>query len=80
MANDGTRAAIQRDLAKFADLDLFAEFFASNMAAGPCPRAAALHGRRMPASEAPVPPLPECTHPDQCGGMYLSRLALDGEF
>lgn len=38
----------------------------NNMAAGPCAACLKLAQRDIPASEAPIGPLPECPHPSQC--------------
>ena len=48
---------------------------ANNMAAGPCEGCLAIEGRSYRADDAPLMPLNECPHPDQCVGTY--RLKFD---
>ena len=48
---------------------------ANNMAAGPCPGCLAIEGRVFRASEAPLMPLDDCPHPDQCVGHYKLEFA-----
>lgn len=74
------RRHVERNLAKYAEMGLFCEFIASNMAAGPCPRAAKIGGKRFRPAKAPVPPFDDCTHPDQCACNYRATLTLRGEF
>jgi hypothetical protein len=71
-----TRALAERDLAKLASFgpEMHAEFMASKMAAGPCPRAAALDGKEFRPRKAPLPPFDDCPHPDQCACMYRAKL------
>lgn len=44
-------------------------FVPSNMAAGPCDRAAQAALRAYDSQTAPLAPLDGCAHPDQCGCM-----------
>lgn len=43
---------------------------ANAMAAGSCPACRAIATKTYRAREAPLMPLPECPHPDQCSGHY----------
>lgn len=74
------REVHRRDLAKAAEMDLFVEFLPSNMAAGPCPRAARIGSKRFRPEEAPLPPFDDCSHVDQCGCMYRATFTPRGEF
>jgi hypothetical protein len=58
-----TEAHVGADLARFRPL-------ANNMAAGPCAACLAIEEHAYRADEAPLMPLPECPHPDQCVGCY----------
>ena len=57
--------------AKSAGVDII-RFRASNMAAGPCPKALALNEARLPVSQVEITPFDECTHPGQCACMFQS--------
>ncbi|MBX7460821.1 hypothetical protein [Qipengyuania huizhouensis] len=48
---------------------------ANNMAAGPCQGCLAIEKHTYRADKAPLMPLDECPHPDQCVGHY--RLEVD---
>ena len=74
-----TTILARRDLAKLSSHgpEMKALFRASNMADGPCARAAELDGQVFEAGAAPIPPLEDCPHPDQCACMYQARLVLD---
>lgn len=62
-----------------ANIDLV-RFRASNMAAGPCPKAAALNDQRITIDKVEIVPFEECTHPDQCACLYQAWLPLMDEF
>lgn len=49
----------------------------NNMAAGPCRGCIELSREPIPLSRAPLGPLPECPHPDQC--VLLFRSVMDWE-
>lgn len=70
----------ERDLRNAESVGLLVEFTPSNMADGPCEACLPLSSRRMLPAAAPLLPLPECAHPDQCGCMYRTRMTEDGEF
>jgi hypothetical protein len=74
-----TTILARRDLAKLSSHgpEMKALFRASNMAAGPCLRAAELDGQVFEVGAAPIPPFEDCPHPDQCACMYQARLVLD---
>lgn len=78
MNPESSRDANRRDLAQIGRMGLFAEFHASNAAAGPCSASARLDGKRYRPGTAPVPPFDDCTHPDQCTCMYQARLRMKG--
>lgn len=67
-------AAMLRTEAAVGDLARFRPS-SNNMAAGPCSACLEIAKCIYPASEAPLMPLDECPHPDQCIGNY--RLELD---
>lgn len=69
--------ACERDLdqARKAGIDTV-KLRASNMAAGPCPKAAALDGAKIAIGRAELLPIEECTHPDQCACLYQSWIGL----
>jgi hypothetical protein len=71
-----TAASIVR--ARDAGIDLF-RFRASNMAAGPCPKAAALDEARIPLEQIELIPFPECTRPGQCACLYQAWLSIGDE-
>lgn len=48
---------------------------ANNMAAGPCAACLAIEDKTYRASDAPLMPLDDCPHPDQCTGHYKLELA-----
>jgi hypothetical protein len=79
MSTANSALVAERDLAKLATFgpEMKALFRASQMAAGPCPRAAQLDGKIFEPGEADIPPFADCTHPDQCACMYQARLVLD---
>lgn len=62
------------------DMNLWIEFIASNALNGPCQHAANLTGTRQKPSGAPLLPLADCTHPEQCFCFYQARLDEFGEF
>ena len=64
--------------ARDAGIELF-RFRASNMAAGPCPRAAEMNEARIPIDQIEPVPFFECPHPDQCACMYQAWLAIADE-
>lgn len=80
MTPESARSVNQHDLESHSRMGVFSEFNASNMAAGPCSRAANLDGKRFRPEDAPVPPFDDCPHPDQCACMYRAVLTLKGEF
>jgi hypothetical protein len=47
-----------------------ARFRGSTLAAGPCAHATKLDGARMAVEKAALPPLEDCSHPEQCGCQY----------
>lgn len=67
------------NLVAISEMGLYAEFNASNMAAGPCPRSAKVDGMRYRPEKAPIPPFEDCGHVDQCACMYRATLTLRGE-
>lgn len=79
MSTANSALVAERDLAKLASFgpEMKALFRASNMAAGPCPRAAAMDGKTFDPALATIPPFEDCPHPDQCACMYQARLVLD---
>jgi hypothetical protein len=46
------------------------EFLPSNMAAGPCSAALKAAKKRHDTGTKYLPPLDDCTHPDQCACMF----------
>lgn len=50
------------------------QVYANNTAAGPCPSCLALAEKPVPRSMAPMGPLLDCPHPDQCVLRYRSLL------
>lgn len=62
-----SRRAVRRSIerAKAAGLS-HCKVIPNNMAAGPCTACLELSKRVIPLDDAPLGPLPECPHPDQC--------------
>ncbi|MEN6450340.1 MAG: hypothetical protein ABFC96_07610 [Thermoguttaceae bacterium] len=72
----GRQYECRRDLQRGPDPidgDTRLKFFPSNMAAGPCSRAAGLSGKLIDPKTAPILPFEDCNHPDQCGCRYLMK-------
>ena len=65
-------------LRKLASMDgMKAQFLASNMAAGPCQRAAELDDEIFEPHSAPIPPFENCSHPDQCSCSFRARFEIE---
>lgn len=79
MSTANTAINVEAKLSELASFgpEMKALFRASQMAAGPCTRAAQLDGKLFDPCEAAIPPFADCTHPDQCACMYQARLELD---
>lgn len=67
------RLQARRDLVRLIDAfgpSATVRMTPNNMAAGPCDACLREEQRTVLASEAPLPPLDECPHPDQCAARY----------
>lgn len=51
--------------------------YANNMAAGPCAGCLEIAKNLYRADDAPLMPLPDCPHPDQCVGLYQLQIDYD---
>ncbi len=63
-----------KDLARLAAHDVRANLMPSESLAGPCDAARLAAGRDFDPDKAPLLPLPQCTHPDQCCCIYRASL------
>lgn len=72
-----TRIGNRDHLHQLHALDMNAVLMASPMAAGPCEWAKAVNEQAFDPAEAPLPPVIQCPHPEQCACTYRGRLDLD---
>ena len=79
-SSTNTAITSAQQLSSLTSTGHYAHFEASNMAAGPCPRAAKMNQKRFDPKKAPAPPFDDCPHPDQCACFYRAALSLRGEF
>lgn len=79
-SSTNTAISCAQQLSSLTSTGHYAHFEASNMAAGPCPRAARMNQKRYRPEKALAPPFADCTHPDQCACFYRAALSLRGEF